>query len=153
MRFFFPALLLLAAPVSLVAQTPEEEVRATIDLLFDGMRAGDSTVVASVFASNATLGRAVPAGFRSGSIASFIQAVGTPHEQVWDEQIWDVDIKIDGRLATAWMEFAFFLGESLSHCGVNAMILYEQEDGWKIVHLADTNRGRECDLPPELQGE
>ena len=133
------------------AQTPEEEVRATIDRLFDGMRAGDGTMVASVFHEGATLGRATDTGFRRSSIEGFVQAVGAPHEQVWDEKIWDVKIHIDGRLATAWMEFAFFLGDTLSHCGVNAMTLYKADDAWKIVHLEDTNRGKECDLPADLR--
>ena len=81
----------------------------------------------------------------------FANAVGRPHDQVWNEQIWDVKIMVDGRLTTAWMEFAFFLGETLSHCGVNSMVLYRDGEDWKIVQLADTNRGKDCDLPEELR--
>ena len=76
-----------------------------------------------------------------------------PHDQVWNEQIWEVTILVDGRLATAWMEYVFFLGDTLSHCGVNAMMFYREEDNaWKVVHLADTNRGKDCTLPQDLQG-
>ena len=148
-----PALLILALPATLYAQTPEDAVRATVDRLFDGMRAGDSTMVASVFYEGAVLGRATDQGFRGGPIDGFLRAIGTPHEQVWDEKIWDVTIKIDGRLATAWMEFAFYLGETLSHCGVNAMTLYQEGDGWKIVQLADTNRGKDCAFPEEPESQ
>ena len=58
MRMLAPALLILALPATLYAQTPEDAVRATVDRLFDGMRAGDSTMVASVFYEGAVLGRA-----------------------------------------------------------------------------------------------
>jgi len=133
------------------SQTPEEEVRATIDQLFDGMRAGDSTMVVSVFHEEARMGRAWEEGLGFGDFSNFIRAVGQPREEVWNEQIWDVEIMVDGRLATAWMEFAFFRGDTLSHCGVNSMMLYRDGDVWKITYLADTNRGLDCDLPENLR--
>lgn len=133
------------------AQSPEAEVRAVIDRLFDGMRAGDSTMVRGVFHDGALMQRATENGISSDSPDGFIRAVGTPHDQVWDERIWDVQINVDGPLASAWMEFAFYLGEELRHCGVNSMQFYRGEDGWKIVYLADTSRGLTCDIPPELQ--
>lgn len=131
------------------SQSAEDDVRAVIDQMFDGMRAGDSAMVASVFLSGAIMGRATDNGYRAGSTDGFVRAVGSPHDAVWDERIWDVDIHIDERLATAWMQFAFYLGEQLSHCGVNSMTLYQTDDGWKVVHLADTNRGQECGEIPE----
>ena len=131
------------------SQSAEDDVRAVIDHMFDGMRAGDSTMVASVFLGGAIMGRATDNGFRAGSVDGFVRAVGSPHDAVWDERIWDVDIHIDERLATAWMQFAFYLGDQLSHCGVNSMTLYQTDDGWKVVHLADTNRGQECGEIPE----
>ena len=149
MRFFAAIFTLLFLSSVAHAQSPEEEVRNTIDRLFDGMRAGDSTMVASVFHEEAIMVRATDQGLRSGSVRGFIQAVGTPHDEVWDEKIWDVQIMIDGRLATAWMEFAFFLGENLSHCGVNSIMLYNDGEQWSITYLADTRR-EACDLPESL---
>ena len=138
-----------ATPVS--AQSPEDEVRAVIDQLFDGMRAGDSTMVRAVFYDEALMGRATEQGFGAGPTDRFINAIGTPHDQVWDEKIWDVTIFVDQRLATAWMEYAFYLGDDLHHCGVNSMQLYRADDGWKIAYLADTDRGMDCDIPDELK--
>jgi hypothetical protein len=68
-----------------------------------------------------------------------------------DEQIWDLEIQVDDRLATAWMKFAFFRSEEFSHCGVNAMMLFKDTDGWKIFGLADTSRRGEenCWMPPD----
>ncbi|HEV2130128.1 MAG TPA: nuclear transport factor 2 family protein [Longimicrobiaceae bacterium] len=126
-------LILLAFPSPAVAQTPEQEVMATVQRLFDGMRAGDSTVVRSVFYPGARL---VSVGMREGApmlredaIDAFLAAVGTPHDEVWDERIWNTEVRVDGNLATAWMDYAFYLGERFSHCGVNAFQLFRGSDG------------------------
>lgn len=137
-----------AMPVS--AQSPEDDVRAAIDQLFDGMRAGDSTLVSSVFYEGALMGRAVDQGLQAGPPDRFLQAIGTPHDEVWDERIWDVKIHVDQRLASAWMEYAFYLGEDLHHCGVNSMQLYRTDAGWKIAYLVDTNRGTNCEIPDSV---
>ena len=129
------------------AQSDKAEVRKVIDRLFDGMRAGDSTMVRSVLHEEALMARAGAQGLNIGTTDRFVEAVGTPHDEVWDERIWDVHISIDGRLASAWMEFAFFLGDKMSHCGVNSMQLYKTEEGWKIIYLADTNRPPVCEPP------
>ena len=133
------------------AQSPEDDVRAVIDKLFDGMRAGDSTMVSSTFYEGALMGRAGDKGYGARSVAGFVNMVGTPHDQIWDERIWDVTIMVDERLAWAWMEFAFYLGGELHHCGVNSMQLYRTDDGWKIAYLADTDRGMNCEVPAGIQ--
>ncbi len=146
-------LVALAPAAPLAAQGPEAEVRAAIDRLFDGMRAGDSAVVRSVVHPDAKLQSvAVREGqtlLRADSIAGFIRAVGTPHDVVWDERISDVEIRIDGALATAWMNYTFYAGDRLSHCGVNAFQLARLADGWKVISIADTRRRESCpELPP-----
>ncbi len=140
-----------ATPVS--AQSPEDDVRAVIDKLFDGMRAGDSTMVRSVFYEGALMGRALDQGLRTGTgtTKGFLNAIGTPHDEVWDERIWDVKIHVDQRLASVWMEFAFYLDDTLHHCGVNSMQLYRSDEGWKIAYLVDTDRGMDCEIPDSLK--
>ncbi len=125
---------------------------ATVQRLFDGMRAGDSTVVRSVFHADARL---VTTGVREGrpviqevAVDQFVAAVGTPHEEVWDERIWNPQVRVDDNLATAWMDYAFFLGECFSHCGVNAFQLFRSPEGWKIIQIADTRRRDGCQAPP-----
>jgi len=51
-----------AQPDDAPASSPEQAVRATINALFDGMRAGDSTAVRAVFANNARLQTALGPG-------------------------------------------------------------------------------------------
>lgn len=139
------ALLGLTLPGQAQAQdAAEDEVRAVIQRLFDGMRLGDSTMVRSTFHPTARL---LTSGIQSGqprlqegSVDDFVRAVGAPHDAMWDEGIENLEVRVDDPLATAWMDYRFHLGEQFSHCGVNAMQLVRTPDGWKILHVVDTRR-------------
>ena len=146
---------LAALPTRALGQPDEEAaVLAVVEAMFDAMRAGDSTAFRAVLHPTAT-GASVfvregqPTLAREASLEGFVQAVGTPHEQVWDEKIWDAEVRIDGLLATVWTPYAFYLGEELSHCGVDAFQLFKGEDGWKVFHIADTRRREGCEVPAD----
>lgn len=137
------------------AQTADREaVRGTIDRLFEGMREEDSSAVQDVFHEAAGLHTAIgpsdTSAVQSTSVQTFVQAVGETHEKVWDERIWDVEIRIDGPLASAWVPYAFYHGDELSHCGVNAMQFIRTADGWKIYQLTDSRR-TDCDVPEDVE--
>lgn len=137
-------------PVAASAQSEAAEVRAAVYRLFDGMRDGDSTAVRAHFHPNATLYSvfATPEGERrvaATPIDRFVEAVGTPREEVWDERVGEIEVRIDGDLATAWMPYAFYLGHTFSHCGVNAFHLARTEEGWRTIHITDTRRTDDCD--------
>jgi len=141
----------LAASVnSLAAQSQEADVMTVVSRLFDGMRTGDSTMVRSTFHPTMTtasifVNRQGEPVIRTGMPDDFVKAVGTPHDKEWDERIWDPVVHIDGRMATAWTPYAFYLGGDLSHCGVNAFQLFDGKDGWKIIRLTDTRRREGCE--------
>jgi len=143
------------APALTVAQTEEDAVRAAIEQVFDGMRTKDSAMVSARLADGVVLHRA---GERDGApvlsasaAQGWLNSIAQLRDEVLDEQIWDLEIQVDGRLATAWMKFAFFFGGEFSHCGVNAMMLFKDTDGWKIFALADTSRRDKdtCWMPPD----
>ena len=142
-----------AAPGPADAQESEEAaVMAVIEEMFDAMRAGDSAAMRALLHPTATgasvsLREGVPTLTREESLDDFVQAVGTPHEEVWDERIWDAEVRVDGNLATAWMKYAFYAGDEFSHCGVDAFQLFKGEDGWKVFHIADTRRREACETP------
>lgn len=127
----------------------EAEVIKTVARLFDGMRAGDSSMVRAAFDSNPRLvttmmRNGVPV-LATGSVDDFVKAVGTPHSEVWDERISGEIVQIDGPLATVWMRYSFYAGSRFSHCGVNAFELFRRPDGWRITSIADTRRRDRCD--------
>lgn len=156
--FFF----LFLSCFSLSAQWTEDHaaVRQTIEQLFDGMRSVDSLQIAGVFAPNVQMATAfynkegVPQ-YRLGSLDRFLGSVAVPHEGLYDEKLWSMDIQIDGPVAQAWTEYSFFLDTTLSHCGVNTFQLAKTAEGWKITSILDSRRKEGClasqkDIPVEL---
>ena len=131
--------------------TEAKAVEQAVVTFFDAMRASDSTMARSVLAPNARLisigagkdGTVLP---RETPIQKFVEMIGQKHPQVLDERIWDVHVAIDGDLATLWCQYAFYVGDTFSHCGVDAFQLYRSATGWKIFSIADTRRKENCDL-------
>ncbi len=130
--------------------SPEEaEVVATVERLFEAMRTSDGELARSVFHPEARLGRATDEGISFSPADGFIEAIGTPKDEVWDEPIWDWTVTVDGRMGQMWTKYAFYLGENFSHCGSDAFELYRGEDGWQITQLVDTSRREDCWYPPD----
>ena len=130
-------------------QTETDAVKKTVNIMFDAMRKGDSTLLKSVFSkemvlqsvSNNKEGKAV---LSTEKADGFVKAIGTPHSAVYDERITFGDIKIDGDLASVWAPYKFYLGDKFSHCGVDVFQLIKTTDGWKIIYIVDTRRKDNC---------
>ncbi|MEJ7644591.1 MAG: nuclear transport factor 2 family protein [Chryseolinea sp.] len=157
--FLIPLLIPVTICTSLHAQksTDEKAISAVIEQLFTGMRQGDSAMVHSVFSHQVTLATisrgadGKSALTRETSIAAFLKSVGTPHPNAFNEEIWDLEISVDGEFAQVWCDYAFYVGNKFSHCGVDAFQLYHGSNGWKIFHLADTRRSSDCVIPKDVQ--
>lgn len=139
----------ITSSLTFAQQNDKDLVLKQIETLFDGMRAGDSSAVASVFVKEATMhsifknqeGETI---LNQGSLASFKNAVGTPHDQVWDERVANIKIYIDGDLAVAWVPYSFYAGDNFSHCGVNSFQFMRTKSGWKSISIVDTRRRTNC---------
>lgn len=135
------SLIAAAAPAS--AQTPEREVLAVVTRLFDGMRAKDTTAMRATMHAQTRL---VGTGNRQGQpfhqmvpIANWFR--GIPNAQVLlDERLYDPEVRVDGNLATVWVRYDFYTGETFSHCGYDAFQLLKVGPDWKILQTADTRR-------------
>ena len=143
-----------------LAQEPQDEadIRRVIRTLFEGMQAGDSAMVRSTFTTQPTFATVfrdktgTPQLQRTPETFDlFLNAVGTPHDDAWNEEIWDVQVRIDGDFAHAWAQYAFYLGNTFSHCGVDSFHLYKSNGTWKIFHLADTRRTAPCNVPDDVR--
>lgn len=148
----FPCLFFcLISPLLIIAQSPspEEAIQEQVEQLFKGMYKGDSAMVRKVlhpqvvFSSTSFDKEGNPA-YSPGSAQAFLNAVGTPHEEVWDERIDNLSIQVDDNLAVAWMDYRFYRGDQFSHCGVNAMTFIQTIDGWRILYLSDSRRKEPC---------
>jgi hypothetical protein len=141
----------LAAQSATSTQDSQAAVMAVVRRLFDGMRAGDSSMVRSVFDPRV---RMITVATRNGRVVTsvetsadnFAKAVGTPHAEVWDERIRNERVAVDGSLASVWVDYAFFRGTTFSHCGVDHFLLTRDDAGaWTILELADTRRTTGCE--------
>jgi hypothetical protein len=139
--------------------TDEREIKKVIEQIFTGMLNSDSALVRGAFTNDITLATAArnktndPILHRESSLDGFLQAVGTPKKERWHEEFWNLKIQIDGDFASAWCDYAFYLGKTFSHCGVDAFHLHRTPDGWKVFHLTDTRRKEPCDIPAEIKAK
>lgn len=148
--------LILVSILTSAQTSDQKEVMGVIERVFEAMRTSDSTMLKSSFTADASTYTLFndsdgKAQIKKGSLQRFIDAVGQPKEDIWNEPIWNEKVEIDGPLAAVWVEYAFYLNNQFLHCGVDAFQLVKTENGWKIFHLADTRRKNNCQVPEEIR--
>ena len=160
---FIASVIISVLALNVGAQSPEwdqlsaqhkEIVQVVIDV-FDGMRAGDSAMVKAHFypqpsANTAFYNKEGEPQFRVDDINNWFNAIAKPHDQVWDERLWDYKVRVDLNLATVWVRYAFYLDDEFHHCGVDALQLAYDGARWKIFHIADTRQVEGCDIPDRI---
>jgi len=125
-------------------------VNQVINNLFDGMREGDSAKVNNTFHKNVVMLTTYKNKdninlLEKGNLDKFLNAIASPHPNIYDEKIWNTTIQIDENLAQVWTEYAFYVGTEFSHCGVNAFqLIKDKNNKWKIISLIDTRRKDKC---------
>lgn len=138
--------LTLAAPASGQSHA-EHEVHAAVEQIFEGMRTANPDLVRAVFAPDARF-----AGVDEGgavtvqSVEGWLEAIGTS-ERRWDERVYDVEIQVDGNMASAWTPYTFYLDGAVRHCGINSIEFLHDGSGWKVTQIADTRRTEGCPDP------
>lgn len=131
-----------------------EIVQVVIDI-FEGMRRGDSAMVKSNFYAHASANTAFieedgSPKFRVDDIKNWFSTIGKPRAQIWDERIWDYEVRRDLNLATVWVRYAFYLDHTFHHCGVDALQLAFDGERWKVFHIADTRQIEGCNIPDHI---
>jgi hypothetical protein len=141
--------ILFVLSLHLQAKSQDAEVRRVIDDLFSAMYNADASGLRKVFHDSARLGSVSmdAAGntvVKYADISGFISYVGKLEKGVADERFTITDIRIDGKMASAWVPYNFYRAGSFSHCGVNHMLLTMGKDGWKVLTITDTRRKDGC---------
>lgn len=137
------------------AQSEEEkEIMMVVNNVFEAMRTSDSTLLKSCFVEDPVTftifrNKEGETKFNRDDFQRFIDGVGRPKEKIWNEPIWNEKIEIDDDLASVWVDYAFYLDDQFSHCGVDAFNLVRLDGVWKIYHLADTRRRTDCEVPED----
>ena len=140
------ALVLLPAPAFAQA-SDEAAVEAVVVALFDHMRAGDADAMAALMHEDVRL---VTTGVQDGApvarvvpVDSWLEGVRSSTAEL-DEQLYDVEVRVSGGLATVWTGYDLLVDGEFSHCGVDAFQLVRTSDGWKILQVADTRKREGC---------
>jgi hypothetical protein len=128
------------------ADSDQAAVRAVIDRLFDGMRERDAGKMRSAFHADARLhGLGNDGAVRITPAEEFVAGILRAQEGlVLDEVLGEVEIRIDGPLASAWTYYDFYAGDNFSHCGYNAFQLLLTGGEWKVVSITDSRRREGC---------
>lgn len=137
------------APTRPATGQQADEPAAVVHRLFDAMRERDTVALRQVFHPE---GRLMTAGRdRSGlpvvqtaTVDAFVRAVASAPMRL-DERISDVEVRVDGGLATVWARYLFYADSTFTHCGVDAFQLAQTPEGWKIIQVADTRRREGCE--------
>lgn len=143
-------LLMLTVATQSFAQTDEEQIKATINQVFDGMRKSDSSLVRAALHPSCTLksiGKSKTGEVRlqEDAILGWLKQIGTKREGLMlDERLTSYDIKVDGEMAIAWTPYEFYVNDKFNHCGVNTFTFMKTEKGWKIIGIVDTRRKENC---------
>jgi hypothetical protein len=147
----FPAAIaLIAAPHAARAQDPETaKILMTVHKVFDAMRTRDTALLSQAFDSSARLvgvnNRGATPSVTLTTPSQFGAAIArAPAGDVWNERIFDPEVRIDGTIAQVWAYYTFHQNATFSHCGVDAFMLARVGTTWKITQLSDSRRTEGC---------
>jgi ketosteroid isomerase-like protein len=147
------SVLALLPGVAYSQSADEQAVLTVVRTMFDGMRSADSAAVRAVFAPGARFAsvnaRSGTAAIQYDTVGGWIRGIANSNRR-WDEQIYDVQVKVDGDMALVWAPYTFYLDNAVRHCGVDAIALLKGASGWKVTQLSDTQRRENC--PDPLRG-
>ena len=157
-KFLLSFLLLIGVMFSVQAQSTEHaNVTEVVNRLFKAMYTNDTTLFKTAFVEKVTMARVLRNKEgkqilqQSEGISGFVKNIAKPNPKgALTEEMWNISVEIDGDLAQLWCDYAFYIGNTFSHCGVDAFQLHKTADGWKIFHLADTFM-KECTIPQNIQ--
>ncbi len=141
-------MMLLIQPRANAQASDRDAVLATVQKVFDAMRTRDTSLLTQAFDSTAKLAGVSTRGTPSVNLtapAQFAAAiVRAPTGDVWNERIYDPEVRIDGPVAQVWAYYTFHRNATFSHCGVDAFMLLKVGGTWKITQLADSRRTEGC---------
>lgn len=137
--------LIIASLTLSFSAAAQQAPRDTVDALFDAMRAGDGEAVKETIADGAPLMRVEANGsVRSSSFEDWANWVDVQNEGDADEQIFAVNIREHGDLASVWAPFTLHYKGELTGCGVNQFTLAREKDIWTIIHGIDIQDAGDC---------
>lgn len=150
--FLFFVLIFILPFGKLSAQNETKQIENIVNQLFLKMRKADTTDLRTLFTKEATLFSAPKMEKQSSRISyrnsadAFIRTLAKAKPKQLVEKTNAISVAVDGNLATATMNYDFYLDQEFSHCGKNYFTFVKLENGWKIASIADTRYKEKCPL-------
>jgi len=125
-----------------VSTSPE----ATVHAFFKSMYDADVEAMSALMHEGCTLQSTGDKNneLQTVSKENFLKSLTNAEPGQMDEQIANLETNIDDRLATVWMDYAFYFNGKLSHCGINNFTLVKFDHDWKIIRITDSRRKSPC---------
>lgn len=118
------------------AEAKDDSALTAVETFFKAMAGNDWELASSVMLDDAVLyGYRLDAGrvvLGRTTVAEYLQSMSDRNDRLL-ERIWDVEVLEQGRLATVWAPYDFYLNDEFHHCGTNSFSLIRGEGGWKIA--------------------
>ncbi|KAA1243978.1 nuclear transport factor 2 family protein [Aquimarina sp. RZ0] len=123
--------------------------QAVLDF-FEGFHKGDTTKMRTVIDKNVAMQTIVKS--KEGKLNTvttnmhkFLLAIhNRPKDQKWLEKLLEFKIDANADIAQIWTPYEFYVNNQFSHCGVNVFQLFNDDEGWKIIAIADTRKKEGC---------
>lgn len=141
---------------AMVDDVAKQTITGVVKNLFDGMSAGDSAKIRALFYDTndrmQTVQHYFPSRMDTTSVAQFIsvkeflERVGMMKTQgiKFEERILSYGVQRDGDFACVWCPYEVYVNDQFRHCGVDVFNMIKTQQGWKILHIADTRRKDGC---------
>lgn len=130
--------------------TQEQQIKNVINAFFDGLHQGDSAKISSTLhkdlkiQTTSTTKEGIKI-LKTDEKSTFLTSIANKKpEQVFLEKLLEIDVKIDGNLASVWTPYEFYYNNQFSHCGANSFQLFDNNGKWQIIYIVDMRRRGDC---------
>ena len=139
----------LIATASALGQAADDKkaALAVVNKLFDEMRAANAAgILATGTAENQLVAvRKLKDGKTRVDVINgeaFTKFFTKP--DAVEEVMYAPNVEVSGDWAMVWGRYVFFVGDKISHCGINQFNLVRTDAGWKIANGASTINPGDC---------
>ena len=133
-----------------------EAVLATVQAIFDALASGDGAALRRIMHPQVVMHSVERSaeGARTISTSTLDELVARVEgsNAILTERMFDPEVRISGDLAMVWTPYDFYVGDELSHCGADGLLLARnvETEAWQIISLSWTRlQPPECELHPD----
>ena len=129
-------------------QAQHDNIPSKVSDFFDAMYAIDTARLNSIIHDDANISTLLVNEnlkvYKISSKSDFINAISQMSGIHWEEHLHDIEIQSNGMMATAWVPYSFYIGNRLTHCGVNIFNFIKlKDDNWLISSIMDSRDNSE----------